>query len=101
MRAYWDAYRIEGLDPRDPRVAPLAHEDFSGLPPALVHVAEADPVRDEGEVYAQRLQAAGVSVKLTRHAGLIHHFYSLGGVIPAARRALDDAVAELAEALRS
>jgi acetyl esterase/lipase len=99
MRAYWDAYRVEGLDPHDPRVAPLAASGFAGLPPALIHVAEADPLCDEGEAYAEALAAAGVEVRLTRHAGLIHHFYGLGGVIPAARPALAAAIAELAAAL--
>lgn len=101
MRAYWDAYRVEGLDPRDPRVAPLAASGFAGLPPALIHVAEGDPLRDEGEAYAEALQGAGVHVRLTRHAGLIHHFYGLGAVIPAARAGLAAAIAELAAAFES
>jgi acetyl esterase len=98
MRAYWSAYRIDGLDPWDARVAPLAASDFRGLPPALVHVAEGDPLCDEGAAYARALEAAGVSVKLTRHEGLIHHFYGLGAVIPAARAAFAKAVAELGAA---
>ena len=101
MRAYWDAYRVEGLDPQDPRVAPLCARDFSGLPRALIHVAEGDPMRDEGEAYAGELERAGVHVRLTRHAGLIHHFYGLGAVIPAARLALAATVASLAEAFGS
>ena len=99
MRAYWEAYSIDGLDAFDPRAAPLAAADFSGLAPALVHIAEGDPLRDEGEQYAQALREAGVVCRLTRHAGLIHHFYSLGGVIPAARAALAGIVAELKTAL--
>jgi acetyl esterase len=95
MRAYWDAYRIEGLSAFDASVAPLAHEDFSGLAPALVHVAEGDPLCDEGAEYAERLAQAGVSCRLTRHAGLIHHFYGLGAVIPAARDGLAEIVANL------
>jgi acetyl esterase/lipase len=98
MRAYWDAYRIDGLDPADPRVAPLAAADFRALPPALIHVAAGDPLCDEGEAYAQALRAAGVPVRLTRHSGLIHHFYGLTAVIPAARAALAAAIEELAEA---
>ncbi len=99
MRAYWSAYRIDGLEPDDPRVAPLAASDFRALPPALVHVAAGDPLCDEGAAYARALEDAGVRVKLTRHAGLIHHFYGLGSVIPAARVALAGAIAELATAL--
>jgi acetyl esterase len=95
MRAYWDAYRIDGLDPNDPRVAPLAAADFSGLAPARVHVAEFDPLCDEGLEYAERLARAGVPCRQTKHAGLIHHFYGLQRVIPAARAATAAIVEDL------
>ena len=87
MAAYWDFYRDVGLSPDDPRVAPFNGGDFAGLPPALVHVAQYDPLRDEGEAYAAALTKAGGRAELTVHAGLIHHFYGLGGVIPAAQAA--------------
>jgi acetyl esterase/lipase len=99
MRAYWDAYRVEGLQPGDPKVTPLAAADFSGLAPAIVHIADGDPLYDEGGEYAGRLSAAGAPCRLTRHAGLIHHFYGLGAVIPAAHQALGAIVAELKTAL--
>ncbi len=89
MAHYWDFYRVPGLSPDDPRVAPLSGGDFARLPPALVHVAEFDPLRDEGKAYAAALTAAGVRVALTTHSGLIHHFYGLGGVIPAAQAAFE------------
>ena len=89
MAAYWECYRVAGLSPDDPRVAPLNGGDFARLPPALVHVAEFDPLRDEGEAYAAALTAAGVRAELTVHAGLIHHFYGLGGVVPAAQAAFE------------
>jgi acetyl esterase len=98
MRAYWDAYRVDGLDSDDPRVAPLAAGKYSGLAPALVHVAGGDPLCDEGVEYAQRLKQANVPCRLTRHDGLIHHFYSLGAVIPAARAGLAAIVEDLREA---
>ena len=98
MARYWDLYRVDGLAPDDPRVAPLRAADFAGLPPALIHVAECDPLRDEGEDYAAALAREGVSVRLTTHAGQIHHFYGLGGVIPAAQAALDRIGDELREA---
>ncbi len=87
MAAYWDFYRLADLSPDDPRVAPLNGGDFAKLPPALIHVAEFDPLRDEGEAYSAALTAAGVRAQLTVHAGLIHHFYGLGGVVPAAQAA--------------
>ncbi len=87
MAAYWDGYRVPGLSPDDPRVAPLFGGGFARMPPALVHVAEFDPLRDEGAAYAAALTAAGVRADLTVHAGLIHHFYGLGGVVPAGQAA--------------
>ena len=84
---YWDFYRLPGLAPDDPRVAPLRGGDLASLPPALVHVAEFDPLRDEGEAYVAALTRAGVRAELTVHAGLVHHFYGLGGVVPAGQAA--------------
>ena len=89
MSRYWELYRADGLSPDDPRVAPLNGGDFSRLPPALVHVAEFDPLRDEGALYVEALHAAGVEAALTVHAGLIHHFYGLGAMIPAGQAGLE------------
>ena len=98
MRVYWDAFRVEALEAFSPEVAPLAYEDFAGLPAARIHVAEGDPLHDEGMAYAQALTSAGTPCRLTRHAGLIHHFYSLGAVVPAAQAGLAAVVADLADA---
>jgi acetyl esterase len=84
----------------DPRLSPLCAADFAGLPPAHIHTAEFDPLRDEGEAYAQALTRAGVAAALTCHAGLIHHFYAMAGAIPAARRAVTLAAAAMGAALR-
>jgi acetyl esterase/lipase len=89
MAAYWDCFRVPDLSPDDPRVAPLRCGDLASQPPALVHVAEFDPLRDEGEAYAAALTQTGVRAELTVHAGLIHHFYGLGGVVPAAQAAFE------------
>jgi acetyl esterase len=98
MRVYWDAYRVEGLEASSGEVAPLAHSDFAGLAPARIHVAEFDPLRDEGAAYADALTRAGTPCKLTRHAGLIHHFCGLGAIVPAARAALAEVTADLLDA---
>ena len=87
LAAFWEQYRISGLSPDDPRVSPLYASDFSGLPPAQIHSAEFDPLADEAALYAARLGDAGVAARFNRHAGLIHHFYGLGRVIPAANEA--------------
>jgi acetyl esterase len=82
---------------REVEASPLLAEDFSRLPPALVVTAEFDPLRDEGEAYAERLQAADVPVKLTRYRGMVHGFVQLRGVIGASQTAM----LEIGEFLRA
>jgi acetyl esterase len=86
-------------DLNDPRVSPLRTAEFAGLPPAHIHTAAFDPLRDEGKAYANRLQQAGVAVAYTCHPGMIHHFYGLGGIIPYARTAIAAAGAAVRDAL--
>jgi acetyl esterase/lipase len=101
MERYWEYYRAEGLSSDNPRIAPRRESDFSCLPRTHIHGAEYDPLRDEGESFAQSLSAAGVPVRHVVHAGLIHHFYGLGGVIPAAQAAFRAIGEDLREALWS
>lgn len=75
-------YLDSGADPADPLVSPIKREELTGLPPALVVTAELDPLRDEGELYAERLRAAGVPVRQTRYARANHGFVVNFGWIP-------------------
>ncbi len=59
-------------DPDDPRLAPLRAADLSGLPPAVVITAEFDPLRDEGDAYAEALAAAGVPTRHVQARGHTH-----------------------------
>ncbi|ACL56797.1 alpha/beta hydrolase [Methylobacterium nodulans] len=88
-----------GADPADPRLSPLRAPSLAGLPPALIHTAEYDMVRDDGAAYAARLAQAGVPVRHTCHPGMIHHFYGMGGLVPDAAQALDGIGAELSAVL--
>jgi acetyl esterase len=74
-------------DDRDAKVNPLHATDLRGLAPALVVTAGFDPLRDEGEAYADALAAAGSPVTLRRFGGLMHGFINLIGVSPACRAA--------------
>jgi acetyl esterase len=95
MDWYRDHYLSDEETLRDPRVSPLLVEDLSGLPPAYVVTAGFDPLRDEAEAYARRLEEAGVPVAVRRHTGLIHGFANLSAVLPAARAAMLEAAGAL------
>ena len=83
----------------DPRISPLRADRLDGLPTTVLHTAGFDPLRDEGDAYAARLARAGVDVRYTCHAALIHHFYGLTDMIPAARSALSGIAADIRRAL--
>ena len=72
-------YIPAGTDPKDPRLSPQ-HGDIVGLPPAYIASAGFDPVRDDGEAYAEKLRAGGVPVALTRQADLPHGYLSFIGL---------------------
>jgi acetyl esterase len=80
----------------DPAQNPLCATNFAGLPPALIVTAGFDPLRDEGETYAEALRQAGVPVVLKRFSGLLHGFCSMATVSPVC----DAAVGEIIAALR-
>jgi acetyl esterase len=96
---FWDHYLASADDGADPRASPLRAENLAGLPPAMVITAEYDPLRDEGEAYADRLAAAGVPVDRTRYDGLIHAFWQMPAVFPQALEAADAAGTALRKAL--
>jgi acetyl esterase len=76
MTWYEDQYVPDRAQRSDPRVSPLLAPDLAGVAPAYLATALADPLRDEGEAYAERLRAAGVTVALHRHPQ-IHGFFNL------------------------
>jgi len=98
MEWYFAQYLPPGTDPRNPDVSPLFAPSLAGLPPAFVMTAEYDPLRDEGEAYAARLRDAGVEATLTRCPGLVHGFFSMGGIVPAAYRAVCEVARAVCEA---
>jgi acetyl esterase len=100
MRVFWGHYLTNEAEGHDWRASPLRAADHANLPPALVVTCEFDPLRDEGEAYAERLRAAGVPVKLHRFDGMIHGFFWMTQVIPQAQQLIDEIAAELDARLR-
>lgn len=104
MKYGWDLYAPDEKTRNIPYVSPLraSEGELSGLPPALVITAENDPLRDEGEAYAQKLANAGVPVAATRYKGMIHDFVLLNAIRnePAVESALQQASDGIREALK-
>jgi acetyl esterase len=86
-----------GIQRTDPRINPLAAEDLSGLPPALLVTAGFDPLRDEGEQYGAAMRAAGVTVDQRRMGSLTHGFVNANALGGGSARA----IAEMISALRA
>lgn len=95
MKWYWKHYLSNEADAKNPYAAPLEAKDLSGLPPALVITAEFDPLRDEGEAFGEKLQAAGVATTITRYDGMIHGFFGMSAVIDKGTQAIAQAATEL------
>ncbi|MGY0233126.1 alpha/beta hydrolase [Longispora urticae] len=92
---YWKHYLTDPEQGRDPLASPLRAEDLSGLPAALVITAEYDPIRDQGEQYAERLRQAGVPTELTRYDGMVHGFFAMSGTLDGGKRAMAQAADQL------
>jgi acetyl esterase len=82
-------YLPDDADLADPRISPLRATKFAGLPAAIIHTAEFDPMRDEGNAYAGKLVAAGVAVEHVCHDGMIHNFHAMGAILPQGRLVLN------------
>ena len=101
MRWFWDQYTTDDDLRAEITASPLraTTEQLAGLPPALVIVAEADVLRDEGEAYANHLRRAGVPVTAVRYQGITHDFVGLN--LLRETRAAQGAITQAAQMLRS
>jgi acetyl esterase len=95
LRHDYRQYLGEFADHTDPRVTPLMSTDLLRVAPAIILVAECDPLRDEGVAYAGLLEHFDVPVELLEAHGMVHGFLEMGGVIPEALTILDDLAAHL------
>jgi len=104
MKFGWDIYAPDAKTRANPYAVPMRATDdqLRGLPPALVITAENDPLRDEGEAYARKLQNAGVPVTAIRYNGTIHDFVLLNGIkdAPSTQAALRQVSEAIREALK-
>ena len=96
MEWFWDHY-CDPDDRTDPKASPLRADDLSGLPPAMIVTCQFDPLRDEGDAYADALAAAGVPVRHLQCEGQTHTSIGMVGVLVTGAYAR----AEMAEALQS
>jgi acetyl esterase len=83
----------------DNPLASVVRADLHDLPPAFVITAECDPLRDDGEAYAEKLRERGIAARHKRYPGMFHGFMSFPSVLPEAAEAFEDAGAALREAL--
>ncbi|MCY1427450.1 Carboxylesterase NlhH [compost metagenome] len=100
MHWFWRQYLGDATQQCDPLASPLHTDDLAGLPPTCLYSAEYDPLRDEGEAFAERLRAAGVPIQLVRAQGMIHGFASFAPFVEQAAVHLGDAAAWLRRALQ-
>lgn len=95
MKWFWNLYLPTPADGEHMLASPLRAASVDGLPCALVITAEFDPLRDEGEAYGARLQAAGIATTVTRYNGVVHGFFGMTTIFNQAGPALDQAAAAI------
>jgi acetyl esterase/lipase len=98
MSWFFGKYTRTPADEQDPRLN-LLRADLSGLPPTTIVTAQFDPLRSDGDMLAERLKAAGVSVEIRNFNGVAHEFFGQGALVPAARAAVAYAAGGLRKSL--
>ena len=90
MEWFWGHYLRDPSEAAHPHASPLRAADLSGLPPALIITSQYDPLRDEGELYAERLKDVGVMVSVSRYEGANHGFMFWVGLVDKAGEAMEE-----------
>jgi len=95
MEWFWNHY-ADPADRTNPKASPLLAADLSGLPPTMIVTCQFDPLRDEGDAYAEALAAAGVPVRHLRARGHVHTSITMVDMLPSGvgpRRQMAEALA--------
>jgi len=100
MQWFMQRYLIGCTNTQDPLLAPMRAASLAGLPPALLLVAEFDPLHDAGVAYAHALQKAGNRCELVEAAGMLHGFFDMGRWSPAAQAVITSSMRRFGEMLR-
>lgn len=98
MAWFWEQY-CPPARRSEPAASPMLADSLTDLPPALVLTAEFDPLRDEGNAYAEALAAAGVPARSLCFDGLVHDFLATAELFECSGAAFDQVAAELKRAL--
>jgi acetyl esterase/lipase len=102
MMWFFDNYLSSPSDAQNKYLSPMkaTRKDLSALPPTTIINAQIDPLRDDGERYADKLRQAGVDVKHKTYDGVTHEFFGMAAVVDEADDAQDLAAKRLKAAFR-
>jgi acetyl esterase len=100
MEWFWGYYLANKRDGENPYASPSRASNLSNLPPAHIITASHDPLRDEGEAYAELLKKAGNRVKVKRYQGVVHGFFSLQAALDQGKTATRELAEELKASLK-
>jgi len=100
MEWFWGYYLANKRDGENPYASPSRASNLSNLPPAHIITASHDPLRDEGEGYAELLKKAGNRVKVKRYQGVVHGFFSLQAALDQGKTATRELAEELKASLK-
>jgi acetyl esterase len=97
MAWFFDHYVPDPADRSDPYVSPVRAEDLAGVADAYLAIGGYDPLHEEAEAYARRLEEAGVPTELKVHGALIHGFLTMPKAIPSTAAVIDETVARIGD----
>jgi len=98
--SHWMSQYLDGHPATDPDASPVLAGDLAGVAPALILSCGGDELKPQADAYAERLEAAGVPVRHIVYPDLIHNAYCMPGVLPGARKMLEDSAEALAASFR-